>query len=96
MTAEDEVIQAFGERYLDALMCFDAADLPLWQRTHNGLQCFVGLRLDNLRPQLCRRVEKAFIRINAITTRYPVKTAADYQLLPTADLLRLQSIIKAI
>lgn len=67
--------------------------LPKWDRLHQALAAFSGLRLDNLPDWAREEIETTFALVNRILATYPLEEAEDYQIISDADLNEMLGIV---
>ncbi len=87
--AIDKVIEHWGK----AFECLHESRHPHWKRIQNAMYCFKGMPLDHLPPKLDRRLDRAFVGINAVVSRYPIKTWDDFQMISPDDLAKIETLI---
>lgn len=92
----EKALDDFALRWVKALFCFDAQDLPQWKRTQNALFCFKGLALDDLPDNYQRRIDSHFAQINTILAGYTLQTWDDYQKMSSEDLNKIHKLIDAL
>jgi hypothetical protein len=91
---ETEAIHLLVERWTNAVGYLCALDRPQWQRTQDAMQAFKGLPITHLPPKLVRRIEKRFVRINAILKNYPINTWEDFAQVTPADLTQIELLLR--
>ena len=88
-----KAIDEFASRLDAAMRMFRASDDPLWRRTWDGMSCFAKLPLAHLPRTLQKDIDRRFLRINKITSKYPIKTEEDYRHISVEDLVAIQDLI---
>ena len=89
-----DAIDQYSLRLRNALRTFRASDDPLWKRTKEGLDWFVGLPMDNLPPRLIADIDRRFGAITAILAKHSINTLAEYHRVPAEDLVAIQDLIE--
>ena len=84
----------FATRMRSALRTFRASDDPMWKRTKEGLDWFVGLPMHHLPPRLVGDLERRFKAINDICAKHSLQTLDEYRRVPPEDLATIQDIIE--
>ena len=89
-----DAINEYALRLRKALRTFRASADPLWKRTKEGVDCFVGLPMDNLPPRLIADIDRRFGAITAILAKHAVNTLEEYRRVPAEDLAAIQDLIE--
>ena len=70
--------------------------LPMWKRVSEALAVWKGLEMGPLPPKLRKHIKARIAAINDILTRYPIKSAEDYSLIPPDDLSAIATELRKI
>lgn len=76
----------FAERCTRCSSILSDDVLPMWQRIDQALSAWKGLSLSDLSPKVRPKLERHFVAINAIFSRYQIANVEDYQLMSLDDL----------
>lgn len=87
-------INDFAGRMRSALRTFRASDDPLWKRTKEGLDWFMGMPMQHLPPRLVDDLTRRFNAINDILAQHKVGKLDEYRKVPVEDLATIQDIIE--